>query len=343
MSPKLAVEALSQPRLVVFLASMLPGLLLWYVAAVYARMRPTAEPAMLAAFGGMAAALIAGVVEIAVQPSADGMRPLPYRAGVSAFAVAGLIEELAKLLVVLFLVRQADPLARASFQRADVVGLSAIAGAGFAMLENLFYLVANNDWSTVAMVRAVLAVPMHAACGVVMGAFVAATLGRRAAAVPLLAGAWLLAAALHGLYDFPLFVLGGGAPDARPALASDLAMALMLLASVVLIATCAIVAVRHVGRAALPHAVPGAIARLEPSPRRSIMLTIVGAGVMVLGVALAIAVLDGISGVARTIAPEAPEVVALALAVFPLALGATMIALARAQARADIAHGTLHG
>jgi tetratricopeptide (TPR) repeat protein/RsiW-degrading membrane proteinase PrsW (M82 family) len=127
-----------------------------------------------------------------------------------AFVLAGIGEEGAKLIVAYFLVR---PYFERRTARDLVLGVASVA-LGFALLENVLYVFAAADrWQATALTRMATAVPFHALVGLVLGAGlaradVAAGGARR---VVLIARAWLIAALLHGFYDFPLF-LGERAP-----------------------------------------------------------------------------------------------------------------------------------
>lgn len=124
---------------------------------------------------------------------------------IKAFGFAGLSEEGAKLLACLFIV--APYYQRRG--RADLILACAGVGLGFALIENVSYVLrASDDWKGIAIARAISAVPGHALLGLVMGyglawAEGAARTTDRAFKVAL---TWLVCATLHGLYDFPLFL-----------------------------------------------------------------------------------------------------------------------------------------
>jgi tetratricopeptide (TPR) repeat protein/RsiW-degrading membrane proteinase PrsW (M82 family) len=128
----------------------------------------------------------------------------------NAFVLAGLGEEGAKLAAAYFFVR---PDYERRSARDLVLGVAAVA-LGFALLENVLYVTAAADrWPATALTRMITAVPVHALIGLVLGAGLArAETGPGGATrVWLLARAWLVAALLHGAYDFPL-MLGQRAP-----------------------------------------------------------------------------------------------------------------------------------
>ena len=90
----------------------------------------------------------------------------------------------------------------------------AAVGLGFAAYENLFYLANNLDyWKTIAIMRGLLTVPEHGALGVIIGIYVAwAQFGNRrrhsrSFRIKSYFIGWGIATALHGLFDFPAFLL----------------------------------------------------------------------------------------------------------------------------------------
>jgi tetratricopeptide (TPR) repeat protein/RsiW-degrading membrane proteinase PrsW (M82 family) len=155
------------------------------------------------ACGAMIAFLPAaiGVVEAQLHLS---LTPF-WDAAVKAFVLAGLAEEGAKLAAAYFLVR---PYYERRTARDLVLGVAAVA-LGFALLENVLYVFAAADrWPATALARMATAVPIHALIGLVLGAGLARADSARSGAMRalLLARAWLIAALLHGFYDFPLFL-----------------------------------------------------------------------------------------------------------------------------------------
>lgn len=146
-----------------------------------------------------------------------------------AFILAAIPEELLKLLVIrLYSARR-----RSFDEPMDGVVYGATAALGFAALENALY-VMDGGWMT-ALVRAVSAVPMHAAAGAILGYGVArrrfSSSGRAAVWT-----AWGAAVLVHGLYDFGLLGTAKLAESAEGSAKEGLAiLGLLLLALVVLI------------------------------------------------------------------------------------------------------------
>lgn len=115
---------------------------------------------------------------------------------VEAFCVAALPEETAKLLA-LWLVLRKNPHFDETF---DGIVYAVCVGLGFAAVENVFYVLGDENWMSVAITRALLAVPGHYAFAVLMGYYYSMyhfvnrsfTNAVRILLVPVLA---------HGVYD----------------------------------------------------------------------------------------------------------------------------------------------
>jgi tetratricopeptide (TPR) repeat protein/RsiW-degrading membrane proteinase PrsW (M82 family) len=145
--------------------------------------------------------LTVSAFEIVVQTRVDATLGLLIK----AFGFAGLSEEGAKLLACLFIV--ATYYQRRS--RTDLILACAGVGLGFALIENVSYVLhASDEWKDIAITRAISAVPMHAFLGMGMGLGLAwAELEARAAfRILKVLFTWFVCATLHGLYDFPLFL-----------------------------------------------------------------------------------------------------------------------------------------
>ena len=184
--------------LLIILLSVAPGLA--FLLLILRMDREEPEPLSLVlrivALGG-AGALVAGLVEIAL----DGV-PLfraPGLAGTAAssFLQVAPVEELAKLGVVL-LFAWGQPAFNEENDGVVYVGASAV---GFAVLENIIYVVQNGFGTGV--LRAFTAIPLHVFTAVIMGLAVGrarfAATGK--ARVALVLGGFLIAWAAHGAYD----------------------------------------------------------------------------------------------------------------------------------------------
>jgi RsiW-degrading membrane proteinase PrsW (M82 family) len=122
-----------------------------------------------------------------------------------AFVGAGVCEETVKYLILTLLCLRWH----AFDEPIDGMVYGITVSLGFAAMENVFYVLHESSSSAslgVALLRALTAVPSHAAGGAVMGFFVGLSRGRRSGRLLLLALAWAAPVALHGAYDFFLFV-----------------------------------------------------------------------------------------------------------------------------------------
>nr|HEX4314961.1 PrsW family intramembrane metalloprotease [Kofleriaceae bacterium] len=124
-------------------------------------------------------------------------------AAFNAFGVAGATEEACKILVVYWVVWW-----RPEFdERMDGIVYAARAGLGFALVENIGYLLMQPTLTgqiEVWMLRAVLAVPGHAIWTGVIGALAAQRRFDKKGLGVL--GGYLLAVAFHGTYDASVFL-----------------------------------------------------------------------------------------------------------------------------------------
>lgn len=119
----------------------------------------------------------------------------------AAFVGAAVPEELAKFLLLYFVVREH----RDCDSGGDLFCGAMLIGLGFAGLENALYLLGSGDWLSLGTMRGVLSVPAHMVFGTIMGLFAARAYRGQAPALN-----WGLALIVpvfaHGLYDFPLMM-----------------------------------------------------------------------------------------------------------------------------------------
>ena len=216
----------------------------------------TAGPAILLEDGIVRLGTSWGIVDPA------GMRTLAH-AGFTAFAVAALVEELLKFAVLWGYSARRD----AFDEPMDGIVYGAAASLGFAGIENVLYVVgagAGEGGSvagsmSVAVLRAFTAVPMHAACGVVMGACIGVarfTPRRRALWMALGIGG---AIGLHGFYNFA--AMSSGAMDAQD---SGIGVGVGVLAMVGGLAAAVMVAVLALARLRRDQEVAIAVASGAP-------------------------------------------------------------------------------
>lgn len=148
----------------------------------------------------IAAAAVELVLGLLLHPAS--LSPLAG-AALSALVVAALPEETLKFVVLVFMAERHPDLRR----RQDIIVVALGVAAGFAALENFFYLIAPSDWVDVARLRSVTAVPGHAIDGLVMGALLTRARLKPDRPILRLGAALAVPVILHAGYDFPLFVL----------------------------------------------------------------------------------------------------------------------------------------
>lgn len=154
--------------LVLFAVALLPVIFLWcYIW----KQDPQPEPTnwlVKASLLGMGIFIPLFLIESIIQLYLFGNEePITlYGTTIKAFVVAALPEESFKLLA-LWLILRKNPYFDEHF---DGIVYAVCIGLGFAAIENVFYLVNNEEnWMGVAIARAFFAVPGHYAFAILMG------------------------------------------------------------------------------------------------------------------------------------------------------------------------------
>jgi RsiW-degrading membrane proteinase PrsW (M82 family) len=222
------------------LSGAIPALVAMWLVDRMDRKRP--EPAntrwLVTIFGALSV-IPAIILETVVSNSlGEQIAPTMTYQGASfkAFVVAAAIEEACKIAVVYWIVWR-----RPEFdERMDGIVYASRAGLGFALVENVGYLLQEATLGGLLqtwILRAVLAVPGHAMWTGMIGAMAARRrFDKRGLG---LVGGYLLAVAFHGAYDFcafvqqPLHLEGHGdyAVGMMPALAGLTILAFVVLRS----------------------------------------------------------------------------------------------------------------
>ena len=123
---------------------------------------------------------------------------------------AGLTEESLKFIVLYFYIRP-----KAAFNEPmDAIVYGTIASLGFATLENLTYVYSGSpeaDSFTIAIIRAISAIPLHACCGIIMGYFFGlyAFLGSKTALIKSL----IIPISIHATYNYCLLYTSDAADE----------------------------------------------------------------------------------------------------------------------------------
>ena len=153
---------------IMWAAALLPAAILWlYIWKKDSQPEPTSW-LIKAVLLGVGICIPVVIVEI-------GIENLLFSAGITptdlvgttirAFVVAAIPEETFKLLA-LWLILRKNPHFDEHF---DGIVYAVCIGLGFAAIENVFYILGEEEWISVAVSRALLAVPAHYAFALLMG------------------------------------------------------------------------------------------------------------------------------------------------------------------------------
>ncbi|MCP4134968.1 MAG: PrsW family intramembrane metalloprotease [bacterium] len=178
-------------------------LLVWYY---YRQDREKPEPKGLVIkifLLGIVSIVPAMLLEMLVQFLGSTLDNFPVLVNLfRAFIVAGLCEELVKLLVVKQFVYN-----KIEFDEVmDGIVYTIVASLGFACFENVLFVI--NGGLPVAIMRSFTAVPMHALASGMMGFYIgkAKFAGTKKEEISFMMRGLIIAVLIHGLYDFVLFI-----------------------------------------------------------------------------------------------------------------------------------------
>ncbi len=185
--------------------ALLPG----FVLVVYFKKKDAFQPEPWSViwrsfFAGAVLTLPAGFIEVALmdEPSGHAFLPMLFY----CMVVIALVEELCKLAGIL-----AVPARDPHFDEpVDGIVYGAAVAAGFATVENVFYVL--DGGFGVAVIRAVLSVPLHILQGAIIGYWTARVRISKST-TPLRGYGWALfiTVSTHGLFDFACLYDGMGA------------------------------------------------------------------------------------------------------------------------------------
>lgn len=149
-------------------AALLPAILLWlYIWKKDTQKEPTSW-LVKAVLWGVGICFPVSMVEGGLKTLLFGPEGEPtnlFGTTTMAFVVAGLTEESFKLFA-LWMVLKKNPFFDEHF---DGIVYAVSVGLGFAAIENIGYVMSYEHWVSVAIVRALLAVPGHYAFAILMG------------------------------------------------------------------------------------------------------------------------------------------------------------------------------
>lgn len=149
-------------------AALLPAIFLWLYIW---KQDPQPEPTtwlVKAVLWGIGICIPVAILEMGVEVAFFGSEGQPSSLigiTIQAFFVAALPEETFKLLA-LWIVLRKNPYFDEHF---DGIVYAVCVGLGFAAIENVFYVFSEEEWVSVAITRALLAVPGHYAFAILMG------------------------------------------------------------------------------------------------------------------------------------------------------------------------------
>jgi RsiW-degrading membrane proteinase PrsW (M82 family) len=194
-------------HLQVALSGVIPAMVaMWIVDRLDAKRPEPARTRRLVVFFGMLSVIPALVLETALSKvvGAELEPQLTYQgSSFQAFVVAAAVEEACKIGVVYWVVWRKPEFD----ERMDGIVYASRAGLGFALVENVLYLLGQQSLQGQLIVwveRALLAVPGHAMWTGMIGAAAARRRFDRQGVG--LVGGYLLAVAFHGAYDVSVFV-----------------------------------------------------------------------------------------------------------------------------------------
>ena len=149
-------------------AAILPAAMLWlYIWKKDSQPEPTSW-LVKAVLLGIGICIPVVIVEIGIEMFLYSVGIVPTNlvgTTMQAFVVAAIPEETFKLLA-LWLILRKNPHFDEHF---DGIVYAVCVGLGFAAIENVFYILGEEEWMSVAILRALLAVPAHYAFAILMG------------------------------------------------------------------------------------------------------------------------------------------------------------------------------
>ena len=153
---------------IMWAAALLPAAILWlYIWKKDSQPEPTSW-LITAVLLGVGICIPVVIVEIGIEMFLYSVGIVPTNlvgTTMQAFVVAAIPEETFKLLA-LWLILRKNPYFDEHF---DGIVYAVCVGLGFAAIENVFYILGEEKWMSVAISRALLAVPAHYAFAILMG------------------------------------------------------------------------------------------------------------------------------------------------------------------------------
>lgn len=189
---------------IAFLSAILPVLLLlWFIYRKDKRQPEPLGKLILTFFVGCLSVVPAALLESVLMPLGPSAASAPVLSGLyNGYCVAGLCEELCKLLLLLWVIWRS----RHFDEYFDGIVYAAYLSLGFACVENISYVLQGSDPMGTAFMRGLLAVPAHFLFAVTMGYYVSLAKFDPEGRAKHLVHALLYPVLLHGTYDALLMV-----------------------------------------------------------------------------------------------------------------------------------------
>lgn len=189
---------------IAFISAVVPVIVLLFF--IYRKDKYQPEPLgklILTFFVGCLSVIPAALMENVIMVAAPSAEYMPVLNGVfTGYLVAGMSEELCKLLLLLLLIWK-SPHFDEFF---DGIVYAAYLSLGFACVENIMYVFQGDDQMVTALARGLLAVPAHFLFAVTMGYYVSLAKFDSREKGGYLFKAFFYPMLLHGTYDALLMV-----------------------------------------------------------------------------------------------------------------------------------------
>lgn len=153
---------------IALVAALMPPILLFLYIWMIDPQKEPVKQLLKAFFLGIGICIPVAFIELLIQHllfgSGDGTMTL-LDTTANAFLVAAIPEEAAKLFVLWIVLRKN----KYFDEHFDGIVYAVCVGLGFAAIENVFYVLGDEEWLRVAVMRSLLSVPGHYAFAVIMG------------------------------------------------------------------------------------------------------------------------------------------------------------------------------
>lgn len=206
--------------MILFISAIAPALIIMFLVYLHDLKKEPIQMLVKAFFGGVLSIFIALAIAIPLGYFEKFFTPGFARSFYTAFFCAGIPEELGKWLIFYWLIRKA----RDFDQYYDGILYAIFISMGFALVENILYVMGPNGGMGTATLRAILSVPGHMLFVIPMGYFLSISKfeeGKMAWRHQVLS--LIIPMALHGTFDFILFY-SEASKEVDPSLASFLVL-----------------------------------------------------------------------------------------------------------------------